>query len=209
MKICIIEDDVNLLANLRLLLGGERGFEIVGTYTTGEAALDDAPWADCEVLLVDIDLPGLSGVELTRKLHRTYPQLLILVHTISESRGNVFAALKAGALGYLLKASSPRELIESLHNLYAGGAPMSPSIARKVILDMQIQQTDPPATGLTERETEILNAISRGKTYKTIAGTFYISPHTVHSHVKRIYEKLQADNREEALKKARAMRAIW
>ncbi|MGA1238799.1 MAG: response regulator [Limisphaerales bacterium] len=209
MNICIIEDDSNLRANLRLLLGGEVGMNVVGAYGSAEAAMESMSWSDCEVLLVDIDLPGRSGVDLTRELHRKFPDLLILVHTISESRSNVFSAIKAGALGYLLKGSSPRVLIESLHILYAGGAPMSPRIARRVLSEMHEESAPASQSILSEREIEILSATSRGKTYKTVANTLGVSPHTVHAHVKRIYQKLQVADREGALMKARAMGVIW
>ena len=133
MKLCIVEDNKPLLENLRLLIEGEPGFRVIGAFSSAEAALAALPWQDANLLLVDIDLPGLSGVDLIYRVHPQMPQLQIMVYTISENRDTVFAALKAGALGYLLKGCPPRELIESLRSLYQGGAPMSPRIARKVI----------------------------------------------------------------------------
>lgn len=208
VKLCIIEDNQELLANLSLLLGGEPGFGVVGSFATAEAALQAAPWDQCDVLLVDIDLPGLSGVDVIRTVHASHPRLQILVHTISENRDTVFAALKAGAMGYLLKGSSPRELIESLRTLQAGGAPMSPKIARKVILELQDHADIPDQVGLTQRELDVLTGISRGKTYKEIGSDLSLSPHTVHAHIKHAYEKLQAANRDEAIQKARSLGVI-
>lgn len=205
MNLCIIEDNPDLLANLRLLLGGEPGITVVGAFGSAEAALEDAPWDRCEVLLVDIDLPGLSGVDVIREVHPRHPHLQILVHTISENRATVFAALKAGAMGYLLKGSSPRDLIESLRTLHAGGAPMSPKIARKVILELQGQADLPDQAGLTQRELEVLTGIAQGKSYKELADALGRSPHTIHAHIKSAYEKLQAANRTEALQKARSL----
>lgn len=205
MRICIVEDNLPLLENLRLLLEGEPGFSVIGAYASAEEALQADLWARCDALLVDMELPGLSGVDLIRRVRPRHPGMQILVHTISENRSVVFAALKAGAMGYLLKGTSPRELIEALRTLHMGGAPMSPKIARKVILDLQGRR-DPASTELlTPRELEILNGIAWGKSYKELAQGLGISVHTVHTHIKHVYEKLQAANRSQALQKARSL----
>lgn len=208
MRICIVEDNQSLLGNLRLLLEGEPGFAVTGAFASAEETLRADPWAETDVLLVDIELPGLSGVELIRRVHPRYPGLQILVHTISENRAIVFAALKAGALGYLLKGTSPRELIEALRTLHQGGAPMSPKIARQVIRDLQGKEDLAPPDLLTPRELDILNGIAWGKSYKELAQGLGVSVHTVHTHIKHVYEKLQAANRGEALQKARALGVI-
>ena len=208
MRLCIIEDNVDLLANLRLLLGGEQGITVVGAYGSAEEAMIEAPWDKCDTLLVDIDLPGLSGVDLIREIHPAYPMLQIMVHTISDGRETVFAAIKAGAMGYLLKGCSPRDLIDSLRNLEQGGAPMSPKIARRVILEMQNHKDLPDQAGLTPREVDVLQGVSQGRTYKEIAMGMGLSAHTVHSYIKQIYEKLQAANRAEAIHKARTLGVI-
>jgi two-component system NarL family response regulator len=208
MKICIVEDNKSLLENLRLLLEGEPGFSVTGTYPSAEAALQAARWQDADALLVDIDLPGLSGVDLIRRVHPQMPLLQILVYTISENRDTVFAALKAGAMGYLLKGAPPRELIESLRTLHQGGAPMSPKIARKVIRELQVPESRTENDLLSRREEDILTGIALGKSYKEMAQIFGLSPHTIHAHIKRVYEKLQAATRPEALQKARDLGVI-
>ena len=208
MKLCIVEDNQPLLANLQLLLGGEPGCTVVGAHPSAEEALAADPWSRCDLLLVDIDLPGLSGVELIRGVHRSYPDLQALVHTISEDRDVVFAAIKAGAMGYLLKGGSPRELIESLRSLHAGGAPMSPRIARKMLLELQALAEATPQAGLTAREVDVLKSIAQGMTYKDIADSLGRSAHTVHAHIKAAYEKLQAADRAAALRKARSLGLI-
>ena len=208
MKICIVEDNKPLLKNLRLLLEGEPGFSVTGAYPSAEAALRDMLWENADVMLVDIDLPGISGVDLIRKVHPNMPHLQILVYTISENRDTVFAALKAGASGYLLKGSPPRELIESLRSLHQGGAPMSPKIARKVIQELQMPEITPENQMLSQREKDILAAIALGKSYKEMAQAFGLSPHTIHTHIKNVYEKLQASTRSEALQKARNLGVI-
>jgi DNA-binding NarL/FixJ family response regulator len=208
IKLCIVEDDAGLLANLSLLLGGEPGFEVVGAFNSAEAALAQMQWNRCNTLLVDLNLPGRSGVDLIQTLRTNYPTLQILVHTISEQRATVFAAIKAGAMGYLLKGSSPRDLIEALRNLHSGGAPMSAKIARKVILELQGQVAAPPLEPLSQRESTVLNGIALGKSYKELAVELGVSPHTIHAYVKRVYEKLQARNRSEILQKARVLGII-
>ena len=208
MRICIIESNKPLLENLRLLLEGEPGFRVTGAYASAEAALPALPWQAAELLLVDMDLPGLSGVDLIRRVRPRMPHLQILVYTISENRETVFAALKAGALGYLLKGCPPRELIESLRSLYQGGAPMSPRIARKVIRELQVPVAPSEQELLSEREKEILTGISLGRSYKELGQALCLSPHTIHTHLKNVYGKLQAPSRSEALQKARCLGVI-
>lgn len=208
MKICIVEDNKALLENLNLLLAGEPGFSVTGTYSSAEDALNELPWNGAEILLADIDLPGLSGVDLIRRVRKSAPGIQALVYTISEERDTVFAAIKAGAMGYLLKGCPPRELIESLRNLYQGGAPMSPKIARRVIVEMQDSTGAPDDELLSRREKDILTGIAMGRSYKDLGQALSISPNTIHTHIKRIYEKLQAASRADALQKARELGVI-
>jgi DNA-binding NarL/FixJ family response regulator len=144
----------------------------------------------------------MSGVELIRRVKRAYPDMDIMAFTIFEDRDTVFAAIKAGASGYILKGSSPRELLEALTSLSQGGAPMSPKIARKVIREFQ-PAGDEQVSPLSHRELEILKSIEQGLSYKEIADRRCISPHTVHTHIKNIYEKLQVKDRPNAILKAR------
>ncbi len=202
MRIMVVEDNNLLRENLRILLSGEPSVEVVGAYETAEEALGH--FSDCspDILLSDLDLPGMSGVELIRRAKRSYPDLDIMAFTIFEDRDTVFAAIKAGASGYILKGSSPRELLEALCSLSQGGAPMSPKIARKVIREFQAVKDDGESL-LSHRESEIVKCIEHGLSYKEIADRFCISPHTVHSHIKHIYEKLQVKDRPSAILKAR------
>jgi two-component system NarL family response regulator len=205
LNLLIVEDDALLRENLRVLLSGEPGLRLAATCASAEEALGvlrarAAPPAD--VMLTDLGLPGLGGVELIRQAKALCPELDILVLTVSEDRDAVFAALKAGASGYIVKGATPRELVESIAELRAGGAPMSPKIARLVIRNFQ----DTPADGddlLTAKERGVLAGIASGLSYKEIAAQLFISPHTVHSHVKHVYEKLQARDKRDALAKAR------
>lgn len=202
MRVAIVEDDPLLRGNLRLLLGGERDIDIVADYGSAEDALDDVGRADPEIMLVDIDLPGMSGIEFIRRVKPGRRHLEIMAFTICEDRDTVFAAIKAGASGYLVKGSTPRELVESLHMLHEGGAPMSPRIAKKILLELRGEPEEEQA-GLTARERSILTHLRAGLSYREIAELLGLSPNTVHTHIKKTYEKLQAKGRDEALLQAR------
>lgn len=209
MRICIVEDNPLLLSNLSLLLRGESGVEVVGAHGSAEDALLKTEWTTVDVLLADLDLPGISGVEMIRRVKAQHASVNCMAYTISEDRATVFAAIKAGACGYLLKGCSPREIIESIRALHDGGAPMSPRIARKVIMDIQsVERSESERSLLSGRETEVLKQIERGQSYKEIASAMKISSHTVHTHIKNIYEKVHASTREEALRKARSLGAL-
>ena len=202
MTLVIVEDDRLLLENLTILLGGERRITVAGSFSSAEEALPAIRSVMPDVVLVDIGLPGMSGIDLIRRVKEEQPDVDIMAHTVLDSRETVFAAIKAGASGYLLKGCTPRELIESLHNLNEGGAPMSPRIARAVINEFQGRRIEEQYL-LTPREREILIALERGYTYNEIADDLNISHHTVHSHIKNTYEKLHARGRQEALVSAR------
>jgi len=202
MRLVIIEDDPLLLENLTLLLRGEEGITVSGSYRSAEDAMKALKHASPEVMLTDLGLPGMSGVELIKKAKEDMPSLEIMAHTVFEDRERVFSAIKAGASGYILKGSTPREIIESIHSLYKGGAPMSPKIARKIIHEFQDDNTGQQFL-LTQRETEVVKRVEEGLTYKEIGERLSISTHTVHTHIKNIYEKLQAKDRNDAINKAR------
>ena len=207
MRLALVEDNTVTRETLKLLLSGEPSIESVQTYGSGEELLEDLEQIVIDVLLVDLDLPGMHGTELIQKFNQARPTVEIMVYTIYEDRENVFAAIKAGASGYILKGSSPRELIESLQSLHQGGAPMSPKIARKVILEFQ-DTPEEAQNPLSSRESNIVRCVEQGLSYKEIAERLSISPHTVHTHIKNIYEKLQAGNRRDALTSARRIGII-
>lgn len=202
MRVFIVEDDQLLRDNLVVLLEGESQLEVTGAVDSAEAALQRLARASPEVLLVDLGLPGMPGVELIRRTKEQWPHVEILAHTVYEDRETVFAAIKAGASGYILKGCQSQELVEALFSLHQGGAPMSPKIARAVIREFQ-QDTLDEQYLLTPREKDVLVAVEKGLIYKEIASLHHISPHTVHAHIKNIYDKLHARSRREALVTAR------
>lgn len=201
----IVEDDALLRENLRVLMAGEPGMRSVAACASAEDALEllrSPGRTPPHVMLTDLGLPGIGGVDLIRQAKALRPELDILVLTVSEDRDAVFAALKAGACGYIVKGATPRELVESIAELRAGGAPMSPKIARLVIRNFQDTSLDEEYL-LTPKERHVLAGVAGGHSYKEIAAELHISPHTVHSHVKRVYEKLHATDKRDALMKAR------
>jgi len=202
MRIAIVEDNQILLENLKLLLMGETNIEVVATSSSAEGALKSFDFSKTDIMLVDLGLPGMSGIDLIGKIKMKYPELEIMAHTVFENRESVFSAIKAGASAYILKGSRPVELIESLNKLYEGGAPMSPKIARMVIQEFQDKGSDEQYL-LSRREKEVLIEIERGLSYKEIATKLNISPQTIHTHIKKIYDKLHAHDRQDALLKAR------
>jgi two-component system NarL family response regulator len=202
MRVALVEDDPLLRENIAILLKGQPGITLLNSFASAEEALAAIPDMTPEIMVVDIGLPGMSGIDFIREVRSTRPEIEILAHTVFEDRDNVFSALKAGASGYLLKGGTPRELIEAIFNLYGGGAPMSPKIARSVIREFQEGAIEESYL-LSQREQQIISSLEKGLAYKEIAAAFNISPHTVHTHIKNIYEKLQAKSRQEAFAKAR------
>lgn len=201
MRVSIVEDNSTTRETLRVILGAEPSLTLLAAYSSAEEALADISRDLPQVLLVDLDLPGMHGTELISRIKAKFPDVGILVHTVFEDRENVFSAIKAGALGYILKGSSPRVLVESLETLHEGGAPMSPRIARKVIFEFQLQNGEP--NPLTFKESEVVRFVAQGLSYKEIGAELLISPHTVHTHIKNIYEKLQVRDRRGALIQAK------
>lgn len=206
MKIAIVEDNTITRETLKLLLSNHGAFETVETYGSAEEFLENKTGLQPDILMVDLDLPGMHGTELIQHAKKMFPATEIIVHTVFEDRGNVFTALKAGASGYVLKGNAPNELIDGLISLSLGGAPMTPRIARKVL--SEFQQPHAGENPLSARESSIVRCIEQGLSYKEIAEKLCISPHTVHTHIKNIYEKLQSKGRHEALQRARTIGII-
>ena len=208
-SVAIVEDHEALGKGLRRLVEGAPGCTCASLFSNGEEALKAIPTLQPDVVLMDINLPGMpgmSGIELTARLKARLPGLHVIMVTVYRDHDRIFAALKAGACGYLLKRSTPAEVREAIHAVRAGGAPMSAEIARRVV--EAFHQPSTPVTGLDDvklsrRETEILEKIAQGLANKEIAERLGLSVETVRVHLKRIYEKLHVRSRTEAALKYR------
>lgn len=201
----MVEDDPLLLENLARLLSKREDFQVVGSYGSAEAALAAGLWLEADVLISDIDLPGISGVDLIARAKEVNPALLPLAYTVFEDRDTVFAALRAGAYGYLVKGSTADEITEAIRAIMQGGAPMSPAIARRLLDEFHLNTASEVADALSPREVSLLRLLAEGLIYKEIGVRLGISPHTVHTHIKNIYGKLHAADRQQALRRARML----
>jgi DNA-binding NarL/FixJ family response regulator len=202
IRLALVEDNAGFRRGLKALFDLTPGLECVGIYLRGEEALREMPKVRPEVVLMDVNLPGLSGVECTRQLKAALPQVQVLMLTIEEDCNRVFAALRAGAAGYLLKTSLPAEIVEGIQLVARGGSPMSASIARRVVESFHGEK-EPAAkrASLSQREVEVLESLARGHRIKEVAAELGISPTTVQTFLRRIYEKLQARSQAEAIAK--------
>jgi DNA-binding NarL/FixJ family response regulator len=208
-RVVIIEDLREVREGLATLINGTPGFTCAGSYRTMEDAIrrigDDSP----ELILTDIGLPGISGIEGTGILRERYPEVPILALTVYDNDEQIFAALCAGASGYLLKNTPPARLLESLREAVDGGAPMSPEVARRVIrLFRDFRPPEKTSYHLTPQESKLLKLIVEGHHYKTAARELEVTTHTVSFHLKNIYQKLQVHSKSEAVAKALRERLI-
>jgi DNA-binding NarL/FixJ family response regulator len=199
IKVAIVEDKAGVRENWASLLEAAPGFKCVGTFEAGVAALEKLPHSRPDVVLMDIHLPGISGIETTLRLKQVLPDTQVLIVTVYNDPDRVFEALKAGASGYLLKSTPPSEFLAAIQNVTQGHAPMTGEIARLVIASFRqpVQQT-PEEVGLTQREEECLRFLARGMANKEIAQQMGVSVSTVHFHLKGIYQKLHVRSRAEA-----------
>ncbi|MBK1835216.1 response regulator transcription factor [Roseibacillus ishigakijimensis] len=198
-SIAIVEDNRQLAEVLRTAVEAVPDFVCMGTWPSGEDALAAFMEKPPEVVLMDINLPGISGIETTRRLRKSHPAIHILIVTVYGDHDRIFAALEAGATGYLLKRSSMEEMEEAIRDVLAGGAPMSAEIARRVVEAFHGTYRDPlKEAHLTERETDILRLLADGLGNKAISAQLAISVETVRAHNRNIYEKLHVNSRTQA-----------
>jgi len=204
ISVAIVEDDRGTRQNLELLIGEAPGFRCLCACSSGEEAIRVIPQAKPEVVLMDIQLPNLSGIECAAKLKQLIPAIQIIMITKYGDTENIFKALRAGAAGYLLKRSAPDEVLQAIQEVQRGGAPMTSEIARKVVEAFkETPASDNAEDALTRREQEILELLCRGFANKEIAETLSISFETVRWHNRRIYHKLHVRSRAEAAAKFR------
>jgi DNA-binding NarL/FixJ family response regulator len=203
-RVVLVEDDQEIRNSFSLIVNSSPKFTIVNGYGTGEEAISSLQRDKPEIVLMDIELPGMNGIQATKTIKDKMPGADIIMVTVYEDSDLVFEALKAGASGYITKSANYMELLSALEEITKGGAPMSSRIARMVIDNFHVNPNSP----LTKRETEILQLISEGKTYTQISEELFISKETSKTHIKNIYSKLQVTCKSEAIAKANLEKLI-
>jgi DNA-binding NarL/FixJ family response regulator len=202
ISVSIVEDDGGVRASLARLIDSSPGFRCLSQHASAESALEELPKAKPEVILMDINLPGINGVECVRRIKPVMPGTQIIMLTVYQNTEHIFNALTAGATGYMLKQTPPAELLAAIRDVHGGGSPMSSHIARKIV--QSFQRPAPAAREadqLSPREAEVLDLLAKGYLYKEIAERTGLTYATVHTHIRHIYEKLQVRSRTEAVAK--------
>jgi len=205
ITVAIVEDDSRIRHSLAAILARAEGVTCVGEFGSGEAAVAQLPTLKPRIVLMDINLPGMDGVECVRKLASQLPETQIVMLTVHEDTDAIFQSLSAGASGYLLKPARASELIAAVRDVFAGGAPMNSTIARKLVQWFKHSEQSAPAPSETEnlspREVEVLELLTHGFAYKEIADKLSVSYSTVHTYIERIYKKLHVRSRSHAVAK--------
>lgn len=205
IRVALVEDDERVRSGLAMLVGGSPGFELIGSYSDAESAVENLPKIEPHVVLMDVNLPRQSGIDCTRQIKPHLPRTQIIMITIYQDEERVFDALRAGAVGYLSKDTAPVEILEAIKDAHRGGSPMSSGIARMVVAHFHPQHLKkspaPAPVSLSPRESEVLHLLAKGYRYKEIADAHSISINTVREHLRRIYEKLQVTSSCEAVAK--------
>ena len=209
IRVSIIEDDVEIASFLKAILHNNERIALVSIHHDAESFIEEVSQLHCEVVLIDIELPGMSGIECVRTMKPHHTEIQFLMFSVFEDYERLFEALCAGATGYLTKNSSAEKLLSSIEEIHNGGSPMSPAIARMVVQRFKVPPTAHQSTEtLSVREHEILNLLSKGLRYKEIAAELFISVETVRKHARNIYGKLQVTSRTEAINAAFGQRLI-
>jgi len=203
IKVAIVEDLEEVIEGLSSFIKQDAAIELTAVYRTAEAAALELPLVKPDIVIMDINLPGITGIECIKRIRANTPGILFMMFTVYENNDQVFEALKAGASGYLLKKTPPLQIIEAIKELHQGGSPMSSQIARKLVTHFQEKQqvSHNEAAMLSAREKEVLEHLAKGMLYKEIADELSISFHTVRQHIGNIYEKLHVQNKTEAINK--------
>lgn len=204
IRVFVVEDQTKILKNQLKLLEGNPEIEIVGTALSGESALEEVPRAKPDVLLLDLGLPRMSGIDVTRQLKALLPEVEILIFTIFDEEEKVLEAVKAGASGYLLKGSPADKIIEAIKDVNAGGTVIQPNLARRLLRHFRASEEPAPPVAqelkpLSDREKEILQLIAKGVSNSEAARMLNVSKATIRTHLEHIYEKLEVTNRVEAV----------
>jgi DNA-binding NarL/FixJ family response regulator len=201
IKIAIVEDNNTLRQSLEQLFTRTKDMKCVASLSNLMNVVSELTKTQPDIVLMDIGLPNISGIEGVRTVKNNFPEIQVLMFTVFEDDEKIFDAIRAGASGYLLKKTPSMEIMEAIRQLYDGGAPMSPSIARKVINLFHSQHTSVPDYQLTARESEILYSLVDGLSYKKIAEKYFVSISTVRTHICNIYQKLHVNSKSQAVAK--------
>lgn len=201
ISVTIFEDNKHLRETFQLLLGSAEGFSCTGAYPDCEDMLDHIAEKPCDVVLMDIEMPGMNGIAATRLIKETFPHINILIQTVFHEDGYIFDAICAGASGYILKSTTPDGYLDAIRDVQSGGSPMTPGIARRVLelFKTNLQPTPAKDYNLTAQEKKILQLLVAGKSYKMIAAELFISTETVKTHVSNMYAKLHVHSGTEAV----------
>ena len=204
IKVAIFEDNRSLREGLAAMIGGTPGFECTGTFPNCNNILKNISQAKPDVVLMDIEMPGINGIEAVAMIKEEFPEIKILMETIFDDDKKIFNSICAGAEGYILKHTTPAEMMEAIKEIYEGGSPMTPSVANRVLkmVKTRPESGNKESFDLSSREKEILTCLVKGMSYKMIADTCFISIETVNVHIKNIYKKLQVHSKSEAVVKA-------
>jgi len=204
IRVWIFDDNKNIRNSLQMLLHGNYGIEVTGVYENANNLEDALIVSEPDLVLMDIEMAGTNGIEAVRQIKKFNPDITVIMQTIFEDEERVFSSILAGASGYLTKDAPPLAIIEAIKDAYNGGSPMTPSIAKKIVQQFQLQNKTILAAeyNLTAKETEVLRSLADGLSYKMIADKLNMGYDTVHTHIKSIYRKLHVASMGEAISKA-------
>lgn len=201
IRVSIVDDEIDLCENIAGYVDAAKGFRCISVHSSAEEALARLPQEKPDVILMDINLGGMSGIECVRRLKPQMRETQMVMLTVFEDTEKIFSALSAGASGYLLKRMPPEKLLEAIREVHEGGSPMSAPIARKVVQSLQSHRPPDETAELSPREREVLDGLAEGQAYKQIADKLNVSIHTVRNYIRRIYEKLHVRSSAEAVAK--------
>jgi DNA-binding NarL/FixJ family response regulator len=203
MRVIVYDDNRHIRDSIKMLLNDAIDIDLVDVYSNSENIIEDVNVTNPDVILMDIDMPVMNGIEATAIVKKLHPTIQILMQTVFDDDNKIFNAIKAGASGYLLKDAIGKNLVDAIQEVYLGGSPMSPGIARKVLSQFQSKVSQPKEDyNLSKREKEVLDYLVLGLSYKMIASKMNITYDTVRAHIKKIYEKLHVSSMTEAVAKA-------
>jgi DNA-binding NarL/FixJ family response regulator len=209
ISVVIVEDDDLIREGMANIIDEQSGYRCSGSFSNGEALLEKINLINPKIVLMDIGLPGMNGIECLRQIRQNSQNILVIMLTVFEDDERVFESIIAGADGYLLKKTTPPKIIDALNDVLNGGAPMSNQIAKRVLDNFRMTPGIDETQSLSKREKEILDLLSKGFTHKQIAENIFISPETVRGHLKNIYKKLQVHSKTEAVSKAFQLKKLF